>query len=224
MIGTCSIPTGQISTHAMHCMHDHTVSGLIGLPSRFSSDAKSGGTVSQPRMPNVPSDCSRRSSTRSRGDSGYPEAAAGQASWHLPHFVHASSWSRWAGARSVDDAVADVLRLRARGQPDEALPGHVVPRCDAGGSGHHVHRLRERDRRHERERCDAVDPPVAEMRGRRGLAVDADRDQALARRASRPEPISRTTGSVSAIRRASRKNPVTPRKRSEPTKTQSPTW
>ena len=70
MIGTCSIPTGQISTHAMHCMHDHTVSGLIGLPRRLASEAKSGGTVSQPRMPNVPSDYSLRSRIRSRGESG----------------------------------------------------------------------------------------------------------------------------------------------------------
>ena len=30
MIGTCSIPTGQISTQAMHCMHDQSVSDLIG--------------------------------------------------------------------------------------------------------------------------------------------------------------------------------------------------
>ena len=29
---TCSIPTGQISTHAMHCMHDQSVSGRIGSP------------------------------------------------------------------------------------------------------------------------------------------------------------------------------------------------
>ena len=70
MIGTCSIPTGQISTQAMHCMHDHTVSGLIGLPSRFASDANSGWTPSAARTPKVPSACSRRSRMRSRGESG----------------------------------------------------------------------------------------------------------------------------------------------------------
>ena len=32
IIGTCSIPTGQISTQAMHCMHDQSVSGRIGSP------------------------------------------------------------------------------------------------------------------------------------------------------------------------------------------------
>ena len=36
-----------------------------------------------------------------RGESGWPAAVAGQAAWHLPHFVHASSERRCCHERSV---------------------------------------------------------------------------------------------------------------------------
>ena len=77
------------------------------------------------------------------------------------------------------DAVADLLRLRIRRQGHELLARPVVPGGDARGGGHHVHRLRERDRRDERQRRDAVHPPVTEVSRRGGLAVDPDCDQPL---------------------------------------------
>ena len=69
MIGTCSIPTGQISTQAMHCMHDQSVSDLM-VPRICACSGNSGAMPSAARFPIEPSATSRRSSTRSRGESG----------------------------------------------------------------------------------------------------------------------------------------------------------
>jgi len=70
MMGTCSIPTGQISTQAMHCVQAQTVSARMGSPIRSARSSKRGGTPSAARSPIAPSATSRRSRMRSRGESG----------------------------------------------------------------------------------------------------------------------------------------------------------
>ena len=110
MIGACSIPTGQISTHALHCMHDHTVSPRTpSSPITLVGEAVAiGASVQQPTehaADPAPAAarlaCSRSSRITSRGDSGRPVALAGQASWQRPHFVQASSCSRCNGLKSA---------------------------------------------------------------------------------------------------------------------------
>ena len=111
MIGACSIPTGHASTQALHWVQDQTASARTPS-SRTTGRAKppSSGCVaptSMPRTPPTPTsriaafDCSRSSSTTSRGDSGRPVARAGHASWHFPHFVQASRLSMWTPLKSA---------------------------------------------------------------------------------------------------------------------------
>ena len=64
------MPTGQISTQAMHCMHDQSVSGLMTVPRMSACSGKRGGIRSADRLPIEPSATSRRSRMRSRGESG----------------------------------------------------------------------------------------------------------------------------------------------------------
>ena len=92
MIGACSIPTGQISTQALHCMHAQTVSlrtpsGPITAAAKPSSAPGTGRAPPPPRRwssapstPPMPADaaawlaCSRSSRITSRGESGRPVA------------------------------------------------------------------------------------------------------------------------------------------------------
>ena len=100
MIGACSIPTGQISTQALHCMQDQIVStrtlsspttiDLEAAPSEFAASRLADHTSdASPGHRRVA--CSRSSRITSRGESGRPVALAGQTSWHLPQRVQASS-------------------------------------------------------------------------------------------------------------------------------------
>ena len=210
MIGTCSIPTGQISTQAMHCMHDHTVSGLMRVAEQVRVrreqrlDAQRGADTegSLGLLSQIEDEVARRERVaRCGGRASLVALAALRAGVELEQMRR-----REIG----DDAVPDLLRCRAGRQLNEALSCHVVPRRDAGRAAQHVHRLRERDRSDEGEGGDAVHPPGAEVRVRSGRARRS-------RLPAAPWPVSQPTGahfsndgSVSAIRSASSRKPVTP--------------
>ena len=92
-------------------MQDHTVSACTPS-SRTTGRVKvpfcgCWPLMSTPSTPPIPTSrmaelaCSRNSSTTSRGDSGRPVASAGHASWHFPHFVQASNWSRCTPLKSA---------------------------------------------------------------------------------------------------------------------------
>ena len=79
-----------------------------------------------------------------------------------------------------DRRVADVLGLRVGRQRSQALTGLLVPKRHARGAGKHVDGLRERDRRHEPERDNAVDPPLDEPRVVGSLAREPDGAEGVA--------------------------------------------
>ena len=136
---------------------------------------------------------SRRSSTRSRGESGSPAAVAGQASWHLPHCVQASSRARCRGRKSAIRRVADLRRL-ASGGIAAVASRPVVAHGDAAGPGQHVQRLRVRDRRRRttaRRRRAPTTSRAASSRPRRRRA--RPRAGRCATRPAERRPASRTT-------------------------------
>ena len=209
------MPTGQISTQAMHCVHDQTVSGLMPpAPSRGSAAWWSGPMRSwradadrRPRrlLAQVEHQVARRERVAGR--------AAGHASWHLPHFVQASRSSRWRQVRSAMRAVADLLRLRGGRQRRQHLPGVVVANGNLGRAGEHVQRLRERDRGDERR----VRRRRAPTRGRsarwRQSRPRGPPRGTHGRSPSRSAPTSRTTGSSARRGTPRGRSPVSARKK-----------
>ena len=173
MIGTCSIPTGQISTHAMHCMHDQSVSDLM-VPRICACSGNSGRDAERGAVPHralghlaqVEDEVAGREriAGRRRGTGGVALAAL-RAGVEVEQVL---------GREGVDEGVADVRGLRAGGDRREAVARPVVLDRDPGRAGEHVHRLRERDRGDPEERDDAVHPPVDGARVRRGAVLEAE--------------------------------------------------
>ncbi len=89
----------------------------------------------------------------------------------------------------ADHAVSDLLRRRIRRQQRQPLAGAIVPHRHVRGTREHVHRLRERDRRDERERDDAVRPPGCEVRARRLLRRHAQSPEPAADRPPHRRPL-----------------------------------
>src|SRR6266566_1768531 len=91
--------------------------------------------------------------------------------------------------RKVGDlAVPDLLGRRLRREERQPLAGEVVPHADVRRPREHVHRLRERDRRDERERHDTVRPPGREVRTRSLLRGHPERAEAVADRPADRRP------------------------------------
>ena len=121
--------------------------------------------ISTPSTPPIPTSrmaelaCSRNSSTTSRGESGRPVASAGHASWHFPHFVQASNWSRCTPLKSASAAISGGLGGQLRRDRSQPLAGLRVAHHQRAEAGQHVRRLGVGDCRHERERQQPVRPP-----------------------------------------------------------------
>ena len=200
IVGTCSIPTGHASTHAMQVVHAHrTSSGISG---------------SEP-LPCCSSECwyrrSRRSRISCRGARGEPAAVAGQTAVQRPHSVHENASSTCFQLRSASEATptrpsggrsraatGGGRRVRDRQRPLRAARRELAEE-HVGDRGDDVEVLGQRQQAQEDEDRRAVQPPsdladglrrraaqAAERGGRRGghrrevplVAFDVVRDQA----------------------------------------------
>ena len=109
IVGTCSIPTGHASTHAMHVVHDHSTSSAIsgGAPRRLAA-ARGGGTAGR----------------EGRGSAGAGPAACrwrwpGRRRVQRPHSVQVKESSTCFQVRSASDATP----TRPSGGPSSAATG-----------------------------------------------------------------------------------------------------
>ena len=126
IVSTCSMSTGQPSTHQPQVVHCQTASSGIALSMSgrlnassaraFASPSASSEAAAPPFAPpfharwadaaaasavSATRIWSRRPSIRCLGDSVLPVTDAGQNSMHRPHSVHASGSSRWRQVRSL---------------------------------------------------------------------------------------------------------------------------
>ena len=178
IVGTCSIPTGHASTHAMQVVHDHRtsseISGSEPLPFRCSS-------ASWYRR-------SRMSRISWRGASGAPLAVAGQTAVQRPHSVHENASStcfqltsaseatpmRPSGGR-VEGGHRGGRHVRDRQRPLRAAR-RELPEEHVGDRGDDVEVLGQRQQAQEDQDRGAVQPPSDLADGvRRGTAQAAER-------------------------------------------------
>src|SRR6476620_353182 len=92
ILSRISMFTGQISSHALHDVHDHTSSGVMRSNSEselmvISGTVPIGGDTGGVPVAAMTSPDLR---TISRGSRGFPVACAGHTDVQRPHIVHAS--------------------------------------------------------------------------------------------------------------------------------------
>ncbi len=126
IVSTCSMRTGQPSTHQPHVVHCHTASSgmALSISGRLSASfarslarpSASCDAAAPPLAPPFHARCalaaaasavsaatiwSRRPSIRCFGESVLPVIDAGQNSMHRPHSVQANPSARWRQVRSL---------------------------------------------------------------------------------------------------------------------------
>ncbi|CAB4662807.1 unannotated protein [freshwater metagenome] len=116
ILSRISMLTGQISSHALQVVHDHTSSALMRSKSELApiliseSTDNGGDTVPPGACAAVAAMTSPVFNTISRGSSGLPVACAGHTLVQRPHMVHASVSSNCFHVKSSTTAAPKVSR------------------------------------------------------------------------------------------------------------------